>query len=77
VILALRKRAFGLPAPEFPEGAAEEEIEDDQEDEDKDNSIHSGTNRTAPQSYGDGHAAVNIRFDRMVLISTKLPSGSS
>ena len=77
MILALRKRAFGLPAPEFPEGAAEEEIEDDQEDEDEDYSIHSAINRTAPQSYVDDQAAVNIPAGRMVLISTEFPSGTS
>ena len=77
LILALRESAFSLSAPEFPEGATEQEIEDDQEDEDEDYSIHGAPNRTAPQSYGDDQAAVNIPAGRMVLISTKYPSGSS
>ena len=41
-----------LPVPEFPERAAQEEVEDDQQDEDEDDSIHSGRPTLRPQSYG-------------------------
>jgi hypothetical protein len=41
-----------LPVPEFPERAAQEEVEDDQQDEDEDDSIHSGASIAPPQSYG-------------------------
>ena len=51
LIPALRKTGR-LPAAEFPEGAAQKIIEDDEEDENDDNSIHSRTTSVSPQSYG-------------------------
>jgi hypothetical protein len=60
VIFALGQDTVRLPGSEFSKCAAKEKIEDDQEDQDKDNSIHSGTKRVTPQSYGDGDATVNI-----------------
>jgi hypothetical protein len=45
-----------LTASELPKGAAQQEIEDDEEDENEDNSIHSGTMTVPPQSYGTGAA---------------------
>ena len=52
LILASGESTFGLPASEFPKGAAEQKIQDDEKNKDEDNSIHSGINRGAPQSYG-------------------------
>jgi hypothetical protein len=52
-----------LPVSEFPEGAAEKEIEDDQKDENEDYSIHSGWRTLPPQSYGT-----------VAILSTMLPA---
>ena len=62
MILALRQPLW-LPISEFPEGAAEKEIEDDKKDENEDDSIHSGWTTVQPQSYGT-----------VVILSTMLPA---
>ena len=50
-----------MPASKFSEGAAQKEIEDDEQDKNEDDSIHSRPECMTPQSYG-----------RVVILSTIL-----
>jgi len=71
LIFALRQSTLRLPGSEFPKRAAKEKIEDDEEDEDKDDSIHSGTKPVTPQSYGDCLSPVNIRKALLLISATR------
>ena len=75
LILALRREPLRLAASELPKGAAQEKIEDDEEDENEDNSIHSGTPSVSPQSYGTGTAVSTFALTDF-LAETHLVNGS-
>jgi hypothetical protein len=51
LVFALGQSALTSSASKFAKRAAEEEIENDEENQDEDDSIHSGMKRRAPQSY--------------------------
>ena len=51
LILRLRQTFLGS-SPKLPEGASEQEVQDDQQDKNDDDSIHSRGASRLPQSYG-------------------------